>query len=130
MHGEMRQSKFMKRYSQDKEGIPMKDIEQMSFDELKRHRQAVDRAMATFEERRRKEALAKLDDRAKELGFPSAAAVVLGKSGPKGRGSTSTAPIKYRNPENPNETWTGIGRRPKWYLAALEAGRTEEDLRV
>ena len=108
----------------------MADIEQMSMEELKRHREAVDKAMATFEERRRKDAQAKLDERAKELGYPSAAAIVLGKSGPKGRGSTSTAPIKYRNPDNPDETWTGIGRRPKWYLAAREAGRTEEELRA
>ena len=28
-------------------------------------------------------------------------------------------PAKYRNPQNPDETWTGIGRSPKWVQAIL-----------
>ena len=27
---------------------------------------------------------------------------------------------KYRNPQNPGETWSGIGRTPKWVQAILE----------
>ena len=26
-------------------------------------------------------------------------------------------PVKFRNPQNPDETWTGIGRSPKWVQA-------------
>lgn len=108
----------------------MTDLEKMSLEELRKHRAAVDRAMATFEERKRKEALAALDQTARDLGYPTAAAIVLGKTGPKGRASTSTAPARFRNPDNPDETWSGIGRRPKWFVAALEAGRTEDELRL
>ena len=28
---------------------------------------------------------------------------------------------KFRNPENHEETWTGIGRTPKWVQAILDA---------
>jgi len=42
------------------------------------------------------------------------------------RGS-KTAPVRYRNPANPADTWSGRGRAPKW-LADLEArGRSREE---
>ncbi|TXH60636.1 MAG: H-NS histone family protein [Thiothrix sp.] len=37
---------------------------------------------------------------------------------------------KYRNPENPENTWTGRGRRPIWVEQALSAGKTLEDLLI
>lgn len=37
---------------------------------------------------------------------------------------------KYRNPANPNETWTGRGREPKWVSAALSSGKTMQDLLI
>lgn len=106
------------------------DLERMTLEELRRHRAAVDKAIAGYEERKRKEALARLDDVARELGYPSAAALVTAKPGPKGRGSTSSAPVRYRNPDDRSQTWTGIGRRPKWFIEALASGRTEEELKV
>ncbi|RME57731.1 H-NS histone family protein [Candidatus Parcubacteria bacterium] len=39
----------------------------------------------------------------------------------KRRGGTrGPVPPKYRNPDNPSETWTGRGRQPKWVQQALE----------
>ena len=29
---------------------------------------------------------------------------------------------KYRNPEDSNQTWTGKGRQPGWFRAAIEGG--------
>jgi DNA-binding protein H-NS len=37
---------------------------------------------------------------------------------------------KYRNPENPAETWAGRGLKPRWLAAALEAGKALEDFSV
>jgi DNA-binding protein H-NS len=39
-------------------------------------------------------------------------------------------PIKYRNPENQSESWTGRGRRPKWVEALLDSGVSLEDFEV
>ena len=33
-------------------------------------------------------------------------------------------PPKYRNPKNPEETWTGRGRQPKWLAQELARGRS------
>lgn len=35
---------------------------------------------------------------------------------------------KYRNPDPPHQTWTGHGKRPKWFLDALEKYTEEEML--
>lgn len=38
--------------------------------------------------------------------------------------------IKYRNPENPSETWTGRGRKPNWLSAKLSKGAKIEQFTV
>jgi DNA-binding protein H-NS len=37
---------------------------------------------------------------------------------------------KYRNPENPAETWSGKGKRPAWVEAALAGGKSLESLEI
>ena len=45
------------------------------------------------------------------------------KSAPRaGRRLGKVAP-KYRNPENPKETWTGRGKQPRWLAAYTAKGR-------
>jgi DNA-binding protein H-NS len=34
---------------------------------------------------------------------------------------------KYRNPNDPSETWSGRGKKPRWLTAALKAGHPIED---
>ncbi|WP_407158802.1 H-NS family nucleoid-associated regulatory protein [Bradyrhizobium sp. STM 3557] len=36
-------------------------------------------------------------------------------------------PPKYRNPNEPSETWSGRGKRPRWLTQALLAGQKIED---
>ena|SRR5690349_13321846 len=37
---------------------------------------------------------------------------------------------KYRNPDQPSETWAGRGKQPRWLVAQLRAGRRVEDFRI
>lgn len=37
---------------------------------------------------------------------------------------------KYRNPENPKQTWTGRGKRPKWFMDAQAKGVTPEEMEI
>jgi DNA-binding protein H-NS len=48
-----------------------------------------------------------------------------GRGGPRG----AVAP-KYRNPDNPTETWAGRGLRPRWMAAALKSGRKIDDFLI
>ena len=37
---------------------------------------------------------------------------------------------KYRNPADHAQTWSGRGKRPRWFSAALAAGKKEKDLLI
>ena len=37
---------------------------------------------------------------------------------------------KYRNPDQPSETWSGRGKQPRWLVAQLRSGRRIEDFGI
>jgi DNA-binding protein H-NS len=37
---------------------------------------------------------------------------------------------KYRNPDQPSETWAGRGKQPRWLVAQLKSGRRIEDFSI
>ena len=37
---------------------------------------------------------------------------------------------KYRNPDQPSETWAGRGKQPRWLVEQLRSGRRVEDFRI
>ena len=47
-----------------------------------------------------------------------------------GRGVRGKVAPKYRNPENPGETWAGRGLKPRWLAAALKSGKKLEDFSI
>lgn len=102
------------------------ELNEMSLPELKQLQKEVAQAIDSFRDRQKEEARAVLEAKAKELGF----SLNELSGGSKRRGGKSTSPAKYRHPENPTLTWTGRGRRPNWVAAALDQGKTLEDLAV
>lgn len=38
--------------------------------------------------------------------------------------------IRFRDPANPDKTWTGRGTQPGWYKAGLAAGKSKQDFAV
>jgi DNA-binding protein H-NS len=39
-------------------------------------------------------------------------------------------PPKYRNPDQPSETWAGRGKQPRWLVAKLRSGKRIDDFRI
>jgi DNA-binding protein H-NS len=37
---------------------------------------------------------------------------------------------KYRNPNEPSETWAGRGKQPRWLTAQLRSGKKLDDFRI
>jgi len=37
---------------------------------------------------------------------------------------------KYRNPQNPSETWAGRGLKPRWLTAAIKTGKKMDDFLI
>ena len=52
------------------------------------------------------------------------------QSPPPSRRQYPTVHPKYRNPENPSETWAGRGKQPRWLAAQLRSGRRIDDFRI
>ena len=44
-----------------------------------------------------------------------------------GKGSVA---VKFRDPKNPANTWTGRGRMPRWMAAATKAGKKKDDFLI
>lgn len=101
------------------------DINALSLKELKDLQSQVARAIASYEDRKKKEAVAELEDRARQMGFTLAE--LLGTAPVRKRAPASA---KYANPANPSETWSGRGRKPRWFEAALAEGKSPEDMAV
>jgi DNA-binding protein H-NS len=100
------------------------DLKSLNLRELKALQKKVERAIASHEQRARKDALNAVKEKAKELGF-SLNELVGGPDGAKAKASgasrTPSEP-KYRNPDDATQTWTGRGRKPNWIKDAIDAG--------
>ena len=95
------------------------DLKGLNVDQLSELVGKVQTEMASREKRRRQDLRSELERRVTAEGykmgdiFPE-----LGSSASAGRRRRKMPP-KYRNPQNPDETWTGIGRSPKWVQEIL-----------
>jgi DNA-binding protein H-NS len=101
------------------------DLTNMSMEELKALAKDVDQALKTYEERKIREARAELEAKARELGVSLEA--VMGKGNGAKR---NKVPAKYRHPENPDKTWTGRGRTPKWIAEHEANGGSRDDFLI
>ncbi|NIA00576.1 H-NS family nucleoid-associated regulatory protein [Massilia sp. CCM 8734] len=64
---------------------------------------------------------------AASVGIP--VAILMGKASTKETGVKNKAAVKYRDPSNPNNQWTGRGRSPAW-VKALETAGTLDSAKV
>jgi DNA-binding protein H-NS len=97
--------------------------ESMSYAELAELRARVDRLMVERKNEARTELREKIANLAKAEGM--SLEDVLGAKKGKGRGKGAVA-IKYRDPSNPANTWTGRGRMPRWMVAATKGGKAKK----
>jgi DNA-binding protein H-NS len=103
----------------DKSGTSDTKLESRSVDELIALRQEISEILnaKVLEQRRSLESeLAKLNR-------------FRGSSRSTGDARKPVAP-KYRNPENPSETWAGRGLKPRWLKSAIEGGKKLDDFLI
>ena len=101
------------------------DLNTLSLKDLKDLQSQVAKAISGYEDRRKREALAELEEKAKAMGF--SLSELTGVSAGRKR---SPSMAKYANPANAADTWSGRGRKPRWFEAAIAAGKKPEDLLV
>ena len=101
------------------------NLNTLSLKELKDLQSQVAKAIATFQDRQKKAALAELEEMARAKGFTLAE--LTGAPQPRKR---SVGAAKYANPADRSDTWSGRGRKPRWFIDALAHGKKPEDLAV
>lgn len=103
----------------------MENLNTLSLKDLKELQSQIARAIATFEERKKKEAIAELQEVARANGFTLEE--LTGTSVVRRRAPASP---KYANPANKSATWSGRGRKPRWFIEALASGKQPDELAV
>lgn len=107
------------------------DLTPLSIDELETVIVDAQHLIKTKKKSQLKDARNQLEKVAADLGF-TLEELTLGKS------NNDNAPVKvrkpvairYRNPSNAQETWTGRGKQPRWLVAALASGKSLADFLV
>jgi DNA-binding protein H-NS len=79
----------------------------------------------------RNKALAAAEAATREFGFTLKDLLRATQPVKKTGGPAKKAGVaRYANPADKSQTWTGRGRRPAWFKAALKAGAPPEQLEV
>lgn len=82
--------------------------------------------IAKKQKEERKAALAEAKKIAAERGFSLEELLSKAPNGRAKRGSKRDTRPKFRHPENPDLTWSGMGRKPRWIVEAEAEGKLEE----
>ena len=112
------------------------DLKSMSRKELEKLRSDIDKTLERVSNREMKAALAAAEKAAKAHGFSLAEITLDTATAEKPQRKKATAnpktsgKPKYVNPKDKTQTWTGKGRRPDWFVAATDSGKTPEQLEI
>ena len=106
------------------------DIKKMTRKELTKLKTEVEKALEKLALNDKRAALAAAEKAAAAHGFTLAeitgdVALRKARAGPK----KASAP-RYKNPADATQTWTGKGRQPDWFKAAIVAGTTPDAMEI
>lgn len=101
------------------------DISRLSYKELVELRNEIDAGLETKRREEQAAARAAIAEQAKKLGFNVHELFGRAKGGKRG-----PVEIKFRNPQNLSETWSGRGRTPNWMARAIKRGGDKDQFRV
>lgn len=111
------------------------DLKSMSRKQLEKHLRDVKAALQKLQAREKREAKKAAEKAAAQFGFSLSeltdgvsAAAKPKKTGPKK--AKVQSPPKFANPNDPAQTWTGKGRQPNWYRAAIENGTAPDTMAI
>jgi DNA-binding protein H-NS len=106
----------------------MNGLEKLSYAELAELRARLDRLLRHRQETERTALRARVRALAQQHGFDVRELLDgRGKGKGKGKGKGGRVAIKYRDPKNPENTWTGRGRTPRWMATALKGGKAKKE---
>ena len=105
------------------------DISELSVDELKRLQEEAEALIASKKDQAIEDAYNQILAVAEAVGFTVEELLEYGEQKRKKTTRKAVEP-RYRNKNNPEETWTGRGKQPNWLTKELAAGAKLEDFLI
>jgi DNA-binding protein H-NS len=97
------------------------NLERMSYAELSKLEVEIARLKAEKQSEEHAALREKMAAMAREHGFD------VGELFDKRRKGKGSVAAKYRDPKNPENTWTGRGRMPRWMVAATKGSKAKKE---
>jgi DNA-binding protein H-NS len=107
----------------------MPDISQLSVEELKRLQEQAEALIASKKDEAIDDAYQQIIAIADKVGLSIEQILEYGASKRKKTVRKAVEP-RYRSKANPEDTWTGRGKQPRWLVAELDGGATLEDFLI
>ena len=106
------------------------DLKEMTRKELEKLKANVEKALEKLALNEKKAALAAAEKAAAAHGY--SLAEITGDAAPRRikAGPKKVSAPKYQNPADATQTWTGKGRQPDWFKAAIAAGTTPDAMEI
>lgn len=105
------------------------DLSSLSVDELKRLQLEAEALIESKKDQAIEDAYNQIMAIAENVGLSIEQIMEMGAQKRKQTTRKSVEP-RYRNRNNPEETWTGRGKQPRWLVAELEKGANLEDFLI
>ncbi|WP_122900373.1 H-NS histone family protein [Acinetobacter sp. B51(2017)] len=107
----------------------MPDISNLSVEELKRLQAEAEVLIASKKDQAIEDAYNQIMTIADNVGLSIEQILEFGAQKRKKSTRKAVEP-RYRNKNNPSDTWTGRGKQPRWLVAELEKGAQLEDFLI
>ncbi len=104
----------------------MTELIHLSESELQAMIENAEKALKQKQESKKKEVIAQIKQLAASIGVNVTIQDGAKESSRKG----IKVPPKYRNPANPEQTWTGRGVAPKWMQELIAAGHDKSEFEI
>ena len=111
------------------------DLKSMSRKELEKLLVDAKKALQNVQDRDRRQARKAAEKAAAEFGFSLGDLSEGGVAAAKGRKKKAKkagpkSKPQYANPSDSTQTWTGKGRQPNWYRAAIDKGISPQEMKI
>jgi DNA-binding protein H-NS len=108
----------------------MMDLSNMSLGDLRNLQEQIKQEMKQREQQEVQKAREQIMAIAQSVGVPLKDLIATGGRGAKAGTKSGSVAVRYRNPDDESQQWTGRGRQPKWVKEWVEGGKSLDKLRI
>jgi DNA-binding protein H-NS len=106
------------------------DLSNMSLGDLRNLQEQIKKEMKTREHQEVQKAREQILAIAQSVGMSPKDLISTAGRGAKATANPGSVAVRFRNPDDASQQWTGRGRQPKWVKEWVEGGKSLDKLRV